>query len=266
MPILNFLTHKDDYPEGNAFRNTAFMIGHCAFWLLNFLNCSYLILFEGFAFGRLQKNYLSKLSLLACFTQTISCLSSIHRYNINDEYGFWGIFGTGAGLLAFTPFNISYLYLLFNRNKYYAKTNFVGIGIAFWFIVGIACFCLTCINWEDAHFDYFRLYIGASTVYHTVAMIIGYRAHNRGDIQIDASIISHSNMNKVFGVCIVVELLSLMIATRGFPVFIYPGTGLTYTVMTIMMVFVGRMDFMQQAQANNNSSGAASDEATPLTA
>ena len=98
-------------------------------------------------------------------------------------------------------------------------------------------------------------------------MIIGYRAHNRGDIQIDASIISHSNMNKVFGVCIVVELLSLMIATRGFPVFIYPGTGLTYTVMTIMMVFVGRMDFMQQAQANNNnSSGAASDEATPLTA
>ena len=91
MPILNFLTHKDDYPEGNAFRNTAFMIGHCAFWLLNFLNCSYLILFEGFAFGRLQKNYLSKLSLLACFTQTISCLSSIHRYNINDSMGF-GVF------------------------------------------------------------------------------------------------------------------------------------------------------------------------------
>jgi len=261
MPaILNFLTHKSDYPEGNEFRNTAYMIGHCGFWLVNFLNCSFLILFEGFAFGRLQKNYLSKLSLIACFTQTLSCLSSIYRYNINEELGVWGIFGTGAGLLAFTPFNITYLYLIFYNNK-----KFVGYGIAVWLIVGAACFAITLMNWTEKDFTYFRWYTAASTMYHIVAMIIGLMAHKKGDINIDASIISHANMNKVFGVCIVLELSSLMLASQGYPILTYPGTGFTYTVMTVLMIFVGRMDFMQKG-ANTNSSGAASNETTPLTA
>jgi len=255
MPILNFLTHKDDYPYGTDNRNIVFLIGHFGFWFFNFLNVSYLILFEGFAFGRLHKNYLSKLSLLAAFTQMISCCSSIHRYNTNDEYGFWGHFSTVAGLLAYTSFNIAFIYLCFNRN--YPK--FVGIGSAFWVVMDIACFVLGYIKWEEAPFVYFRIFIGVSTVWHIIAMISGYRAHKRGDIQIDASIISPGDLNKLFGVCIFLDVVALMIAPTGLPVFTYAVTGMTFTVMTILMVFVGRMDFMQDSSPVE---GAAS-ETTP---
>ena len=242
MPILNFFTHKDDYPYGTDDRNVVFLIGHLGFWFFNFLNVSYLILFEWFAFGRLRKNRLSQLSLLASFTQMISCCSSIYRYNTNDEYGFWGHFSTIVGLIAYTVFNIAFIYLCFHRND----PKFIGIGGAFCAVVGIACFVLGYIKWEEAPFVYFRIFIGVSTVWHIVAMNIGLNAHRNGVIQIDASIISSDNMNNTFVVCILLDVVALIIALTGLPVFTYALTGMTFTSMTILMVFVGRMDFMQQ--------------------
>ena len=253
MQIFNFFAHKDYYPYGTENRNILFMFSHFGFLFFNLLNVSYLVLFEGVIFGRLQKNYLSKLSFFAAFTQLISCLSSMHRYNNNDEFGFWGHFSTVVGLLAYTPFNIAFIYLCFNRN--YPK--FVGIGSAAWVVVEIYCFVHGYIKWEEEPFMYFRLFIGISTVWHVVAMIIGYRAHKRGEILIDESIISHEDMNKVFGLCIFLEVVALMIAPTGLPILAYPATGMTFTAMTILMVFVGRMNFMQ---ASSPDEGAGSEK------
>ena len=51
-------------------------------------------------------------------------------------------------------------------------------------------------------------------------------------------------MIKVFLLCITLNFLSLALARSGMPIFQYPATGLTFTVLSIMATFVGEMDFM----------------------
>ena len=260
MPIVNFLTDKNI--EASDLRNSAFLIGHCGFFLFNFLNVLYLILFEGIAFGRLRQNFLSKLSLLACFTQILSCITSIHRYNINEEFGPYGLAGTGLGILAFTPFNIAYLYLFFNnRNNH--RRRFIGAGIAFWIVIGIACFAMTYINWPEEAFKYFQPYVVLSSVWHIVSNIRGLRAHQKGEIRIDESIISHHVMNKVFGVCIFLEIVTSVCAAMGLPVLTYPATGMTFTICVIVMVYAGRMDSMNEDSSGSSVEGEGQ-ESSPL--
>jgi hypothetical protein len=235
-------------PEGVPGRNANFVVSHSIFCTFNVLNLIYLILFEALTFRRLGKNHLLKLAFLACFFQMNSCFTSIHRYNIDDEYGLYAKIGVVTGLAAYVPFNTTYLHLIFQRN-----TKAIRAGIYFWIVVVIAIGYISLTNWETVRFSYFRTFIGISTVFHVVALIIGHRSFKHGSIAIDESIVSKETMLRMFKVLIGLDTISLVAsALLGKPILTYPGTGCTYTVMVIAMSFVGRMDFMTSEGLSNS--------------
>eukprot|EP00532_Pseudo-nitzschia_australis_P011385 CAMPEP_0168234238 /NCGR_PEP_ID=MMETSP0140_2-20121125/18151_1 /TAXON_ID=44445 /ORGANISM="Pseudo-nitzschia australis, Strain 10249 10 AB" /LENGTH=268 /DNA_ID=CAMNT_0008167001 /DNA_START=23 /DNA_END=829 /DNA_ORIENTATION=+ len=242
-----------DAPLESNDRATLFLIAHVGFVFLNLINICALLLLQGYVFGRLQKNYLSKLALAACTTQMMSCVCSIHRSNMNDEFGFFGHVSTALGLLAYCPLNIAVLYLLLNRNinAYFGgstigcKIKYLHIGIAFSLLAAIGCFLIGYINWTVNDFTYFRKFIGISTAFQVLAMIISLRNFYKRKIDLDPSILSRNTMIKVFVVCICLDLLALALAASGITVVQYPATGLTFTTWCIVMAFVGEMDFMQ---------------------
>jgi len=240
-PIVHWLTTKDA-DEGSQDRNTSYLIGHLGFFLFNVLNVLYLICFEGVAFGRLKQNYLLKFSFVACFVQIFSCVSSILRYNINEEYGIYGEMGSYLGLTAQTAMNFGYLYVLFNRN--YRK--YLVPAVVFWAVVALVTFLMTSSSWDTINFFYFRKFIALSAVNAFFSILLALVAHSKGDITIEASIASYDQMNKIFGVCLFMQFVCLFAAFRGHPVYQYPATGMTFTISVIINTYVGRMDFMNE--------------------
>lgn len=225
--------------------NTAFLIAHCGFALFNVVNVSFLILFAWIAFGRFRQNFLLKLSFVACSIQIISCISSIHRYNIRDPHGFWGLFGAAAGMIAFVPWNIAYLYLCFNTNH----RRFIRAGSVLFILIAMVDFIPLYILFDKVQFLPFQIYCAMSFLWQVVAMGFGYRAHRRKEIRIDASILSYEAMNKTFAVCIFLHILGMSLTYTRNAILYNPATGLLYTNFVILMVFVGRMDFMNQASS-----------------
>lgn len=240
MPYVIFST-KADAPEGSDLRNTAYLIAHCWFLFFNVINVSYLAIFEGFIYGKLKGNFIMKLTFAACLIQISSCLTSIHRYNIDEEYGIYGILGTLFGLLAFTPFNIAYVYVFFHKNS----KNFIKAGSIIWIILATATMLGTIKIWETDNFAYFRVYVGASTAWHIVSNIRLLLAHKKGDVKIDPSIGTSDEVNKTLLVAIILEVAAGLGAASKIPVLQYPGTGLTFSLLVIVSRYAGNMDFMK---------------------
>ena len=76
MAIVNFLTTTAS-PIGSWERNAAFICGHIGFFFFNFVNVGYILLYEGYALGRLRNNLLTKIALVGCVAQIVSCITSI---------------------------------------------------------------------------------------------------------------------------------------------------------------------------------------------
>jgi len=53
-------------------------------------------------------------------------------------------------------------------------------------------------------------------------------------------------MNKVFQVCIFVEFVIMLLGLMGLPLLLYPGTGISFSICVIVMIYVGKMDFMNE--------------------
>ena len=217
---------------------TAYMISHCGFWLFNALNCSYLIVFEWFVFQRLPKNYLSKLALLACFIQSLSCISSIHRYNINDPYGLYAHVGVVTGLLALVFMNMGFFYLHF-------KGQHILTGWMIMTILPIIDCVFSFVYWGQVeYFFYFKSYFGLSMVYQLVVIITANIHHKNGAIAISDSILSSETMSKVLVANLGLHIVAFAMQATGIPIFKYPGTGLAFMNFNILMLYAGRMDFM----------------------
>lgn len=257
MPVVNFLTPNDSLFGSNE-RNAAFTCAHIIFCTFNVLNVMYIVLYEGYVHGHLKHNTLLKVALLGCFTQVFSCFSSIHRYNINDEYGFYGKFGTVTGLLAFFFMNVGYLFIWFHKNY----QRFLSIGILFWAVVVLGCAYFTLKDWDEIHFDIFRVFIAVSILYQVIAITLAMVAHKRGDIHISKSILSHAKMNKLFLVSIFLDALGLIFnGVAKMPMVSYPATGLTFSVFVILGGYVGRMDYMTGSEEEG---GGTDGETNPL--
>ena len=98
-PITNFLDTMTTLPGKD--RNAIFLCAHIGFLAFNVINVAYILFFEGIALGRLKHNLLTKLTFTACSMQAWSCVTSIRRYNIDEEYNFDGKLGVATGLVAF---------------------------------------------------------------------------------------------------------------------------------------------------------------------
>ena len=131
------------------------------------------------------------------------------------------------------------------------------IGAVLWLVICVGTLAISLRDWDEKNFEYFRLFILGSTLYHAVSNIRGRMSFRRGDTKIHASILSYDQMNKVFGVCILLEILAMLGALLQIPVVTYPFTGMTFSIMVIISSYVGRMDHMTDSVKG--------EESTPLT-
>lgn len=266
-PIVDFLSTMST-PYGKD-RNTIFFTAHIGFLVFNIVNVLYLLFFEGIALGRLMKNHLSKLAFIACSFQIWSCVTSIRRYNIDEEYNVDGQVGVATGLVAFFFSNVVYLYVCFHKN--YRKV--VPFGVILFMAFEAVIFKLMMVHWDDKpRPTFFKINVAGSSLFHIISNVSCMRAVQNGEISIDPSILSKNQLSRVFGVVIFLELaITVCVGVLQLPIQVYPGTGATFSLMVIIAGYVGRMDFMTDEAASPAPPPPAADasetpagESTPL--
>jgi len=248
-PIIWIFTRweNETTPPGTILRNDIFLVGHCGFFMFNFINVCCILIFHGFVLRRLSQNFLVQMALLACCGQVASCLCSIHRYNTNDEFGYFAHASTLTGLVAYTFFNFVILNVFLNCNR---KIGYIWLGMAIWIALAIGCWVIGRARWETHDFKYFRYFITLSTVFQIISYISVLWAFSKKKIKLPESFpISSAVVTRVFKAAIGLEVLALVCANSGWPIFQYPATGMTFSVMVIVASFVGEMDFMGEAPA-----------------
>jgi len=197
-----------------------------------------------------------KIQLFACAWQMTSCLCSIHRYNINDEYGEWAFTSIWTGLIAYLFFNYVTLHLLLNRNH----KGFIGfkkfgigyktIGMTFWIGLALACWYVGKAKWATQDFKFFRDFISLSTGFQVLSYMSLLWALSKGKIGLlEGSPISEAVAKRVLIAAIGLLALAIGCAFSGCPIFQYPATGMTFSVMVVVVSVLGEMDFMVDGEA-----------------
>mmetsp|Transcript_23877 Transcript_23877/g.36349 ORF Transcript_23877/g.36349 Transcript_23877/m.36349 type:complete len:264 (-) Transcript_23877:140-931(-) len=220
---------------------TTYLVGHCGYWMMNALNISTLLLIEGYAFGRLQKSFLSKVSLFACCTQICSCTISIMRYNMMEERGSLAPHGTMFSAVAFTAMNISYLFLMSTSRR------FVQIGSAICILVGAF---VTYLSYTINPFVFVQYFVATSQIFSIVGIILGSRKFEAGIININ--VVSRDSMSKIFKLCIFLNAFSFAVNFLRMPLF-YVFLGLSFSSCAITMAFVGTSDYMSNFKSDASS-------------
>jgi hypothetical protein len=267
-PIIWVFTkwYPEETPNGSILRNNHFLLAHCGFFFFNFINVCCILLFHGFVLHRLSHNFLMKIALFACSWQMASCLCSIHRYNINDEYGEWAFTSIWTGLIAYLFFNYVTLHLLLNRNhkgfigykpfgndtdtdtdtdKSKIGIGYTTIGMTVWFGLALACWYVGKAKWDTQDFKFFRDFISLSTGFQLLSYMSLLWALWKGKIALpEGSPISDAVATRVLIAAIGLLALAIGCAFSGCPIFQYPATGMTFSVMVVVVSVVGEMDFM----------------------
>lgn len=226
MPLFGITVTKHE--TDIALKYTTYLVGHYGYFLVNCLNILGLVVFEGLIFGRLQKNYLVKLSLGACIFQVTSCICSIWRYNIMDEYNRSIVVpGTILSVIAYAITDVSYLYLSAPNSE-----KFVKIGTLFFIVVAVVQSYLAFLD----PFEYIRPFVGLSQIYGIVALFQGKSAFAKGTIKIDA--LSKEHITKIFNFCISMNIFSFLMTFTVMPTF-YVFLGLPFTSNILIMILVG---------------------------
>jgi len=227
--------------EEFGMKYTTYIIGHCGYWLINFINVVALLVIEGWVFGRLSKNFLSKLSLAACCLQILSCTCSITRFNVGQELHPLAYLGSFLSLAASLLLNISYLYVLSTSRR------FVQIGTVFWILVTLGVsYTMFAIN----PFLWVRRIAALFYVYQIVCIFFAIRKVKAGTIIIDA--VNKDSVHKLFIFCLVLNVLSFGLAGTLMPIF-YPTLGFTFICNVIFMALLGRSSgYMSKIEAGED--------------
>ena len=125
-PYFNFFKRDINLSVASIDRNVVLFTAHVVFFMFNVLNVAYVVLIEGYVKRLLRKNFQLQLATCAAAIQLFSCYSSIKRYNINDQHGFWGKFSVGAGFVAFSVFGAASLRIIMVclKNDVYGRKDF----------------------------------------------------------------------------------------------------------------------------------------------
>jgi len=236
--IVDFLSKS--YP--------AYMIGHAGFLMFNILNSAYLLIFEFFAFGRI--NRVSGVCLSSTLLQCGSCITSVIRYNIGEPHSYWGLAGATFGIWATMGYYTNYSYLAFHGGDAQKASN---IGLGFSIVAGAVITYTTVQIWDFTAkgFSAFVPYAGISNLYALISLIIGSRAHKAGKLQCDPSFVSPDTMANVFTALIFLQITALAGGATGLPIFSFPGTGLTFTVMTITSIFIPKLESVKSGELSS---------------
>ena len=258
-PLMNFLTPSLELQtyQSDAY-NLAMFVSHCGFCLFNIVNVFALVLFEGYATKRLWSNRPSLWSLAGHVVQIMSCITSIHRYNINDEYGYWARVGTWTGIIALSFVAFQYLYLLF-----FNDTTKVRIGMAVVAALGTSAIVASELDWDEVHFKYLRVFLGGSFACQIPVLLRARHYLKQGVFTVEKGFLSQDTVVRVYEVLALLVFSYFPMAMTGIPVLTYPTTGMVYMICMLNSVCMGRMSFMKNERVNGASSTSA--ERLPLT-
>ena len=254
VELVDFLS--EDAPETPA-TNTVSVVGHTIFLFTNVVNFIYLIFFEGFIHRRWSRNVLSQIMTFGVVAQMVSCVASISRHNMDDEYQktlSW--IGATALHIGLTTMNICSVFLFFNIN--YKKYIFPISAVAV-----VICIVVTIIEfvfWDSYLFWPGRILLLLSAFWQTVSIISAFVAHRkhklRGTVADDA--IGRQLVFAVFLQCFATGCV-----VSGLPILKYPGTGIYYFNFVALGLSIGTMDFMPHDQREHITYAATSgDEET----
>lgn len=259
--FVNF-GERDGYLDVNTVdRNALFLISHFGFVVFNVINVGVLVLLEGYAARRFWTNHVAQISLAAHLMQLVSCVTSLHRFNTNDEFGYWGGAGVVTGVAGVFIMNIVYLHLLFFNN-----TKKIKWGIVFWAAVSVLVLLLSYRYWSTENFKYFRIFLAVSIISYNIPMWMARKALMNGAFTLEENFLSVDVMVRVWDVLMALDSLWVVAVATSLPILIYPITGMVYTLCMINAVCMGRMSFMQGdgGIVKDHSSGATSCERLPL--
>lgn len=235
-------------PYGSPQRMAVFMVAHCGFFMFNFLNVVCILVFHGYVLQRLHRNHLMQTGLLACAGQMLSCLNSTYRYNKCEEFGRFGHTSVLTGLFAYTFFNYTIMYVFLNRhaNKRIWNIKYSWIGHAIWLVITIQCWVVGRVQWETHDFGHFRNYISLSTGFQLLAYVSILREFSyKKTIRFrDGFSVDENVAKRVFQSAIFFIFVAIGCALTKKPVFQYPATGSTFSVMVVVVALVGEMEFM----------------------
>jgi len=235
-----------DLKLGSDRRAINYEAAHFGFFMFNFINVSYLLFIEGYALRNIGrgagKNFLHLLCLFGCAFQVCSCITSMTRYNINDEFNsFWANGGTISGNMGFAMCNCAVSVVWFansdKRSKYWLLT-----AIAFLVVHNVNS-VLSYMFWEKLHFLTFRPMVGVSALYQIAAMIYCLYSIKKGSIHVNPKVASKDQFARICQVLIVINVLASFLTSREMPMFLYPETGWIYTTCVVFCKFLGQMDF-----------------------
>uniref|UniRef100_A0A7S4SU76 Uncharacterized protein n=1 Tax=Ditylum brightwellii TaxID=49249 RepID=A0A7S4SU76_9STRA len=225
MVIVEFFSHKDNLEYGSDARAAAYLVGHVGFFVFNFVNFFYLLLVEGYIFGRLATNCLAKLAVIGCIFQLFSCFTSIYRYNINDEFSFAGEMGVWLAAVGFTVHNYLVSHFAFPFRPKYRTATLYG-----WIAISVVTCVKTHLDWDVSDFKYFRGYVGASVSFQFVCYYLARRSIKTG------SVTSIENGSKLFEVAMLMCIVDMAMMMSKRPAFQYPGTGIGYTAVVLTAI------------------------------
>ena len=209
-----------EFLSSTSMRAYLYLIGHIIFFFTNFLNFFYLMLYELFITGRWRRNIIFQLMTIAVVAQMISCVTSIARWNIDDEYNktlSW--MGNTATHIAQIPLNICAVYLFFNVNykKYMMPAVIVAVCIS------VSATIMTYVFWDSLLFLPSKVLFLSSGLWQIAAIISALGAHRKGKLH---GPVAHDVMTRQFTVSIVVHCTVIACLLSGRPLFVYGSSGL----------------------------------------
>lgn len=258
IPFLVATTHSTNEPDG-LYRNIHFVVGHVGFFLFNAINVVSILIFHGILLKSWSRNLLVRIGFFACLVQSLSCLCSITRFVSMDEYGEWAHRSNWTSLIAYSLYNITIWHVFLNRRQ---TNSLIWIGSIVWIGLAVLCWFVTRALWETHDFTFLRYFFGLSTIHQLFAYASFWWEFRKGTIRLPEYFpCSKDFVSGTMIVAMVLVVISLICAMSGMIVFQYPATGVTFTVMVVVVSMVGEIDFKQQAGGDITSG-----EQQPLTA
>jgi len=197
------------------------------------------------------------LTLGAAVFQMASCYSSVKRYNINDEYGHWGKFGTVTGLTAFAfvgsaSIRMMAMCLLFPKNETFGKKVWIFSSGA-WALVGAGVFVYSMANWEEVYFEVFRQFVGLSNMMLIVSLGIMTVSLRGGNLVCGG--MENDVLKRLYAVlfCFSVVAMGLALKTEA-PMFQFPSTGFNMSLLVIAAKYAGTMKITERGTAGESQS------------
>jgi len=242
MPtVVNFLSRVYDAPPN--------VLGHFGFLVLNITNVLYLVLIQGYVFGRLQRDPLLKLALIGCLVQVISCSASIYTFNEVNSISANLIAGV-CGIIAHASMDVAHVFVFFHRD--HGKFIKFGTGcivvIATYYIIGLNIHLKDFADGKGANARGMTpdgFFIG-STIWQLLAVIKFRFDFTKKEIQYETNStrMSRETFIKLFTVIVLLEVISIAFEMSEIWVLAFSFSGFQYSLSVSVMIYIGTLDFM----------------------